>query len=406
MLAGRPIVEAAGGRVATLKDFVARLDTDTYPPLTGMVARTGRRDFFVPIAQVEQLDERGAKLNTSRLNLQPFERRDGEVLLEHDILDHQLIDVEGRKVVRANDVALLRSGDVWIVNGVDVGHWALIRRIAPAGVVKNVAPELLDWKRLETFASGVPEVHLAASHDKTARLHPAEIARIVESVSFPQASEIVASLDDETAAETLEELDEQLQADIVKHMDEARAADVLEEMAPDDAADLLADLPPEKADALLEEMEFSESEDVQRLLTYPEDSAGGMMTTEFVRLPQNLTTREAVEAIRADLDKSELLSLFVLDSQENQQLVGAVTLRDLLLAKPDDLLSAYARADVQAAAPDMPADDVAQLMVEYNLLALPVVDEQRRILGVVTLDDAMDVVLPEQMRGHMPRLFR
>ncbi len=131
-----------------------------------------------------------------------------------------------------------------------------------------------------------------------------------------------------------------------------------------------------------------------------------MMTTEFVRLPQNLTTREAVEAIRADLDKSELLSLFVLDSQENQQLVGAVTLRDLLLAKPDDLLSAYARADVQAAAPDMPADDVAQLMVEYNLLALPVVDEQRRILGVVTLDDAMDVVLPEQMRGHMPRLFR
>jgi len=406
-VAGRPIYDAIGDRVATLKDLVVRLDAPGYPPLIGLVARTGRRNFFVPISQVASLASQGAHLRTSLLNLQPFERREGEVLLEHDVLDRQLIDIEGRRVVRANDVALAEADGLWRLVGIDVGHRALVRRIAPAGMVKTGNPELLDWAEMEPFASAIPEVRLRVPHDKIGKLHPADIARILESVSYPQASEIVASLDDETAAETLGELDEQLQADLVEHMDEARAADVLEEMSPDDAADLLGDLPRAKADALLEEMEQLESEEVQRLLTYPEDCAGGIMTTEYVHFLATYTTRQVIASIRATEEQPDhLYNIYVMDANDPQKLVGVASLLDLLLADPDDRLESFMNEDVHTAAPEMAADDVAQFMADYNLLALPVVDPSGHMLGLVTVDDAMDIVLPESARSHMPRLFR
>lgn len=406
-LAGRPVVDATGRRVATLRDFVVRIADAGYPALIGVVARDGRRDFFVPIAQVARIDEQGAQLATSRVDLRPFERRAGEVLLENDVLDRQIIDVESRKVVRANDVAIDEREGRWRLVGVDVSPWAVVRRIAPAGLVGGRRRELRDWAQLEPFASTVPEVQLHVPHDKLAQLHPAEIARIVESVAYPQATEIVSALDDETAAETLEVMDEQLQADLVKHMDEARAADVLEEMAPDDAADLLADLPPDKADALLDEMEREESEEVERLLTYSEDTAGGMMTTEYVALPGTYTTREAIEAIRTDPEKPDFFyDVYVLGPAPSRELVGVVTLRNMLLASGDERLADYMRTDLETVGPEMPADDVAQRMSDYNLLALPVVDEQRALLGVVTLDDAMDAVLPESTRHRVPRVFR
>src|SRR5919107_3100576 len=285
----RPVRDAEGEQVATIKDVVVRLGED-HPPVTGVVARFRRRDFYLPRARLSQFDIQGARLNTDVLDLSPFARREGEVLLARDVLDKQLIDVDGKRVVRVNDVQLIVAGGEWRVTGADVSLQGLWRRLTPHNFVGTDRPvEVIDWADVGYLATDAATVQLKSSRDKLGRLHPVETARLAEALSRHHGSEVIEALDDETAAETLEEMHAEDQARIIGDMEEERAADILEHMSPDEAADVLGDLPEAKAEDLLERMEHEEKADVQELLPYEDDEAGGVMTTEFVPPPRHPT---------------------------------------------------------------------------------------------------------------------
>jgi len=404
---GRPIRDLEGERVATVKDVIVRLGGDDHPPVTGLVARYRRRDFFMSRWRMTDLNEQGVRLNSDILDLRPFVRRDGEVLLARDVLDKQLIDVDGKRVVRVNDVQIIDAAGEWRVTGADVSLHGLWRRLAPSGFVGTNRPvEVIDWADVGYLATDAATVQLKSSRGKLARLHPVEIARLAEALSYHHGSEVVESLDDETAAETLEEMPAERQVRILGDMDEERAADILEWMSPDEAADVLGDLPEEKAEELLGLMEQQEQADVVELLPYEDDTAGGLMTTEFVTLPRELTVGEALARLREMAETPNMIYyLYVVETEGSWKLNGVIALRSLILADPEMPLEEAMRTEFQKAGPDEPAREVAQRIAEYNLLALPVIDDSGDILGIVTVDDAMEILLAKDWRQRLPRLI-
>ena len=402
---GRPILDLDGERVAALKDVIVRLGEEDHPPVAGFVARYRRRNFFLPRWRIGHFGEDGVRLNSDILDLRPFMRRDGEVLLARDVLDKQLIDVDGKRVVRVNDVQIIEADD-WRVTGADVSLAGLWRRLAPSFMRSGRAVEVIDWADVGYLATDAATVQLKSSRGKLARLHPVEIARLAEAFSYQQGAEIVESLDDETAAETLEEMAAERQAQIIGDMDEERAADILEHMSPDEAADVLGDLPEEKAEDLLNRMEDEEQIEVAELLPYEDDTAGGLMTTEFVTLPRDLTVGEALARLREMAETPNMIYyLYVVSGEESWNLTGVIALRNLILADQSVPLAQVMRTEIQVAHVNDDAAEVAQKIAEYNLLALPVVDETGDILGIVTVDDAIEILLPKDWRQRLPRLL-
>jgi CBS domain-containing protein/sporulation protein YlmC with PRC-barrel domain len=404
---GRPILDLEGERVATLKDVIVRLGEDDYPPVAGFVARYRRRDFFLSRWRISHFGEGGVRLNSDILDLAPFMRREGEVLLARDVLDKQLIDVDGKRVVRVNDVQIIEAANEWRVTGADVGLIGLWRRLAPS-FLRPVRPvEVIDWADVGYLGTQAATVQLKSSRGKLARLHPVEIARLAEAFSYQQGAEIVESLDDETAAETLEEMAAERQAQILGDMDEERAADILEHMSPDEAADVLGDLPEGKAEDLLNLMEGEEQSDVAELLPYEDDTAGGLMTTEFVTVPRDLTVGDALARLREMAETPNMIYyLYVVETEGSWKMAGVIALRNLILSDPSAPLEQVMRSDLQFAEPYDSAAEVAQKIAEYNLLALPVIDESGDILGIVTVDDAIEILLPKDWRQRLPKLFR
>jgi CBS domain-containing protein len=403
---GRPILDLEGERVATLKDVIVRLGEGDHPPVAGFVARYRRRDFFLPRWRISDFGEHGVRLNSDILDLRPFMRRDGEVLLARDVLDKQLIDVDGKRVVRVNDVQIIEAANEWHVTGADVSLLGLWRRLAPAFLRSTRPVEVIDWADVGYLATDAATVQLKSHRGKLARLHPVEIARLAEAFSYQQGAEIVESLDDDTAAETLEEMPAERQAQILGDMDEERAADILERMSPDEAADVLGDLPEEKAEDLLNLMQDDEQSEVAELLPYEDDTAGGLMTTEFVTLPHDLTVGEALARLREMAETPNMIYyLYVVAAEDSWKLIGVIALRNLILADPSAPLEDVMRSDLQVAHPDDNAADVAQKVAEYNLLALPVVDDAGDICGIVTVDDAIEILLPKGWRQRLPKMF-
>ena len=323
---GRAIRDLDGERVATIKDVIVRLGEEDHPPVAGFVARYRRRDFFMPRWRISEFNEQGARLNADILDLRPFVRRENEVLLARDVLDKQLIDVDGKRVVRVNDVQLFEAGGEWRVTGADVTLAGLWRRLAPKSFVGSTRPvEVIDWADVGYLATNAATVRLKSSQDKLSRLHPVEIARLAVALSRHHGSEVIEALDDETAAETLEEMHAEDQARIIGDMEEERAADILEHMSPDEAADVLGDLPEEKAEDLLELMEHEEKADVQELLPYEDDEAGGLMTTEFVVLPKHLTAGEALARLREMAQTPNMIYyLYVVEEEASWKLCGVI----------------------------------------------------------------------------------
>lgn len=417
-LIGTSIIADSGDRIAQLRDLIVRVGAGAYPSVTGLVTRSSWKSFHIPWEQVECLDGTGFHLNSAQVNLHAFHRREGEMLLEKDVLDKQVVDVKGRRVVRANDIRLVyrpprptRSATgprprLFII-GIDVAAPALLRRLLPGRVKERVQRgTVIDWRDIEQLASETPGVRLKIDHKKLSKLHPADLANIIEELTANQGAEVIEHLDDEKAADTLEEMTEELQADYLEHMDEERAADILEEMNPDDAADVLATLSEEKRLDLLSRMDPEEAEDVEELLQYEHDDAGGLMTNDFVSVPDDMTAGRVIEFIRGLEDVPDVIHyVYVVDDLESERLRGITDLQAILRATPDTAIGDIMSRDFRTVPPTEDARETAKIMSEYNLLALPVVDDNRRILGVVTVDDAMELLLPDQFRKQVPRIF-
>jgi magnesium transporter len=443
----RPVWTQRGERVASIKDIVARLEAlnakgeialEVYPPIAGLVVDIDNREVFLPWSHVGVLGPEGGRLKTSSIDLDAFERREGEVLLARDMLDKQLIDIDGRRVVRANDLQLYSVDGSVRVTAVDVSGEALLRRLTFGKLFSGADPlappppedasprlkrrrlgpaKLIKWADVEPLRAGVPDVRLRLPHKRLSLLHPVDIAHIADELSYIQGAEIIESLDDERAADTLQEMDEERQADIVESMDAERAADILEEMAPDDAADLLADLGEVQAGDLLRRMDPEDAEDVEELLNYPEGSAGGIMTSDFLTAPPHVPVREALAFIRSLDDAPDVIDyLFVLDQapgtnwaspdlQGEGRLLGIVSLRDLLLSPDERPLDEIMSTDFLWAEADEPCEKAARRMADYNLIAMPVLDGAERLKGIITIDDAMEVLLPERWLKRVPHVF-
>jgi len=397
----RPVEGKAGEPIGLIEDVIVRMGDDRYPPISGLVVRDRRRRFFVSSNLVQKLNG-SARLSSSTVDLQPFARRAGEVLLRRDVLDHQLIDITGRRIVRVNDVQLTEIEGGYRVVGVDISPQALLRRLGPRALAGRVAGrQIVDWADVQYLASTAP-VQLKVSYDRLAELHPVDLARIVDALSYRESAEIVAALDEETAAETLEEVSDERLADLLEGMDQERAADILEEMAPGAAADALEDLDEEVAEQLLARMEPEEAADVQALLEYDEDSAGRIMTTDFVRVLENTTVGEGLALIRSLEEVPDpLLAVYVVALEDPGTLRGLVRLRTLILSDPTTPVTEVMDEDLPSVGPEDRAESAAHILAEYNLLAVPVLDEERHLLGIVTVDDALAVLLPEiwQRRG-------
>jgi len=394
-LLDRSVQGKTGEAIGKLEDLIVRMGDERYPPITGLLVRDGRRRFFVPADHLNALNG-AAKLTSSTVDLQPFARRDGEVLLRSDVLDHQLIDITGRRIVRVNDVQLIDVEGVYRIAGVDISPQALLRRLGPRALGERiVGRQIIDWADVQYLVSAAP-VQLKVSYDRLAELNPVDLARIVDALSYREGAEIVAALDDETAAETLEEVSDERLADLLEGMDQERAADILEEMTPGAAADALEDLDDDVAEQLLARMEPEEAADVQALLAYDEDSAGRIMSTDFVRVPANATVQDALLKIRAlDEVPDPLLAVYVVAEDDPSSLRGIVRLRNLILANPHLPLLNLMDDDVPTISPQDSARDAARVLAEYNLLAVPVLDEADRMIGIVSVDDALAVLLPE-----------
>lgn len=397
---GRPIHSVEGEAIATIRDVIVRYGKDEYPPVIGLLARYRRRLFFIPRAQLKVFGPAGTKLKTDILDLRPFSRRDGEILLARDVLDKQLIDIDGKRVVRVNDVQLLEINREWRVSGADVSLQGFVRRLMPSGFYGSARPvEVIDWKDVGYLAtdSKTVTVQLKSSKDKLSRLHPVEIAQLAEALSPIHRTDIVESLDDAIAADTLEEMSTENQARILEDLDEERAADLLEEMSPDDAADVLEELDEDKARELFALMEEDEKADVAELMFYEHDTAGGLMTTELVTFPKEITAGEAVAELREMARTPHMIYYIYLTEDEfSRKLAGIITLRVIILAEAEERLSDLMRTDFQSVRPGEPAEDVALKIAEYNLLALPVLDDEGCLLGIVTVDDAMEILLPKR----------
>src|SRR4051812_36860984 len=254
----RPVFDARNEKIAVINDVVVKYGEEDYPPVIGLVARYRRRNFFMPSRDFTNLGTHGTKMTSTILDLTPFLRQEGEVLLGKDVLDNQLIDVDGKRVVRVNDVQLIEAGDIWRVSGADVTLAGFVRRLMPKGFYGNDrVVEVIDWADVGYLATDTATVtvQLKSSKDKLSRLHPVEIAQLAASLSPIHRTEVVESLDDEIAADTLEEMSTEAQAHILEGLDQERAADILEQMAPDDAADVLGELSDQKAEELFNLME-------------------------------------------------------------------------------------------------------------------------------------------------------
>ncbi|HET9614093.1 MAG TPA: PRC-barrel domain-containing protein, partial [Candidatus Limnocylindrales bacterium] len=338
---GRPVRDQGGEPIGTLNDLIVAVG-ERYPPVTGLVIATDRRRIFLHWSAVRQLDESGARLRTSKLDITRFQQRPNEILLKADLLDKQIVDIDGRRVVRVNDLLLDEvEGSLRLV-AVDVGPAGLLRRLGIEGPFRTIARNLrvpigeryIDWEDVDPVESSIASVKLRVPHAGLAQLHPSDLASIIDQLSPRDRAGVLASLDDEAVADAMEEMEPDTQVDVLQDLDRARAADILEEMSPDDAADLVADLSEETREEILALMEQAEADEVQGLLGYPEDSAGGIMTTEFIAVPETLTATETIGRLRElEPDAETIYYVYVVDG--DGRLVGVLSLRDLIVASPD-----------------------------------------------------------------------
>ncbi|MFL5756600.1 MAG: magnesium transporter, partial [Chloroflexota bacterium] len=262
----------------------------------------------------------------------------------------------------------------------------------------------IDWEDVDPVESSIASVKLRVPHAGLAELHPADLADIIDQLAPRDRAGILAALDDEAAADAIEEMEPETQVEVLEFLEPARAADILEEMSPDDAADLVADLSDETRDEILALMERDEADEVRELLAYPEDTAGGIMTTEFVAVPASLTTAQTIERLRElEPDAETIYYVYVVDT--DGRLVGVLSLRDLIVAPPDARIADVMIDEPVAVGVLDHEDDVATVVARYNLLAVPVVDPDGRLAGIVTVDDAIDTLLPTAWRNRLPKLF-
>jgi len=408
-LLGLPVYDSESGRVGRVRE-VALLPQDDPVNVAALIVRTPQGDRIVG-ANLLRTVNGGVHTSARASDFPNYSSGEGMLLLERDLLDQQIIDVHGRKVVRVNDIELALNRETadsplglqLRIAFVDAGARGAIRRLLRGMVPRHALSNWLEriparnipWEFVNLIETDpARRVRLKISSERVARLHPADIADIIEELSPADRDAVFQTLDEDVAAHALEEIEPKLQVSILNAMESERAADIIEEMNPDAAADLLADLTDERSDAILQEMEPEERQDVEELLEFEEDTAAGRMTTDYMALAPSARVHDAVEMLKNfDGGLESLSTIFLIG--EDEKLLGAVPLAKLIVSHSDTLLSELAAEPLISCSPEADEREVAEIFDKYNLLTLPVVDEEGVLTGVITADDVISMLRSE-----------
>ena len=401
-LVGSPLLDSANERLGRVDDVVARIEeNDQLPPVIGLRALIGGRNLFVPGRNIERLAADGARLSTTKVNLAQFERRPNELLLRADVLGHSVINVNTARLVTAGEVELVCVEEVWRVAGIDTSLAARLRRHLPRALRSSRTSDesFVPWDQLEPFVGHVPTARLRLRHRRLAHLHPSQIADLVEAASHDEGEEILAAVgqDKELEADVFEELDDEHQLEFLNDRSDREVASVLARMASDDAADLLLEIKQERRIPVLELLPAAKQRKIRKLLGYNPSTAGGVMSPDFVSVAGSGTAADAVAAARKlDLPPEALHTILLTD--KDGTLCGLVSAGVLMAADPRTPLLELGVTSPPSVGPEADVPEVARLMTDYNLVSLPVLDEEERPIGIVSVDDILELMLPEDWR--------
>lgn len=409
-LLNRPVIGASGARVGKVLDFPAAQDAP-YPPVRAIAVRPrrGRGVRLVSWDKVAAVENRSFRLSVDEIDETPGPDVENELWLARDVLDKQIVDVEGAKLVRVNDIQLARIDRDLRVAAVDNTTRGFFRRLGLEGVAR-VLPrqqrrqELIDWEEVDLVPGPSREVTLKVPYSRLRRLRPAEIAEVIGQLTPSAGAYALEAMDDETAAQTLAELAPEHAMAVLNIMDEEEAADILEEMDADDAADLLGDLDEALAADLMSRMEAGAAKDVRELLTYPEDTAGGLMDTDFVALTEAMTCAEVIDLLRRTApDARDIYYFYVVDS--DGRLAGSLSLRDVVVSPPERRVGTLMERDIVSVAVTADEAEVARVLIKYNLVVVPVINEHQRLIGTIDVDDVLDLVAPRSWQNRARRML-
>jgi CBS domain-containing protein/sporulation protein YlmC with PRC-barrel domain len=401
-VAGSPLLDSEGTRLGRVQDVIARLGQGAHQPLvSGLKVRIGGRELFVSADAIEHIEPAAVRTATTTLNLGHFERRPGEVLLREDVLGHSLINVTSARLVVARDVVLTCEDGTWRVAGIDPSLGARWRRLWPRRF-RGAQPrgeQFIEWSGLEPFVGHVPTSRLRLAHRRVARLHPAQIADLVEAASHDEGEEIMEAVaqDKELEADIFEELDEEHQIEFLRERSDAQIAGVLSRMESDDAADLLMELDQERRLPVLDLLPAKKRLKVKLLLGYNPQTAGGLMNPDFLLAPERSTVEQAIELVRrSEIDVERMPTIMVVDGEG--RLVGALPVVSLIKAAPHEAIGGLVDAGGPVVSAETDVPEIARVMTDYNLMALPVVDGECKPIGVLAVDDVLELMLPGDWR--------
>ncbi len=395
----KPVLDKMGESIGVLTDFIL-VPSDIFPRISALIVSRRKKVFAIPWEAVNIFNRRIISVAVKEKELVPHNISEDEMLLCRDILDKQIVDIDGAKVVRVNDLKMGEFHGQLCLMAADVGLKGLMRRMGLESHGEKLAKmlgykiskNLISWNYLQSLKPKLTRLTLNIPRHALSELHPADLAHILSQIPQKDRAAIIDTLDVETAAETLEEMGTSDQASIIEDLDAEHASDILEAMAPDEAADVLQDLPTDKANDLLQRMEREDAHEMEELLSHEEDTAGGLMTTEYLSLSKDLTVQEAIEQVRLLSPNVETVYyIYMLDEEEKLQ--GVLSLRDLVVANQHQTLNEIMTHPVKTVHADADEKEVCGVISKYGLLALPVVDEGDKLLGIITMDDILYMTL-------------
>jgi len=392
----RPLFNAAGQTLGRVCDL-AITPGEEFPIVSQVLFRRGGQIYAVAWDRVVLFNSAAISVSSSGDELSCYRETGNEIHVKRDILDKQIVDVNGAKVVRVNDLKLGRHKDALCLMSVDVGFRGLLRRMGYEklwGIIQKEIPEReISWEYVGHLEANAARLTLTMAREQIGEMHPADLAHIISRVPRQNIQTVLNSLDDETAGEAIHELEPELRSRVISELNSERASDILEEMSPDEAADVLGDLTQEKAEELLGLMDAEDAEEIQELLEHEEDCAGGMMNNSFITISAELSVSSALEQVRTQAPEVDTVYYaYVLDDEE--RLLGVVSLKELLIQDGALPISEIMTENLKSVPIDADPKEILEIIAKYNLIAVPVLDEKEKMVGIVTVDDILERFLP------------
>jgi len=401
---GKTVIDDQGRALGKLRDLIMT-PGEIFPEVSHILVENGKMLFKVAWEDIQLFNCFVISTVSTDCPRTGYAPGEGEILMKRDILDKQIVDVNGAKVVRVNDLKLGNQRDMLCVYAVDVGLSGLMRRLGYQAIVNRVAGLLnrelphqeISWEYVQPLDMNASSLTLTVARDQMAEMHPADIANIISQIPSSSIPTVLTTLDSETAGEAIHELEPELRSRVMSQLDDEHASEILEEMAPDEAADVLGDLPEEKAQQLLDMMDEEDAEDIQELMEHEEDTAGGLMNSEYLFIGPDLTVEDALRQVRLLAPEIETVYyLYALDEGERPQ--GVVSLREILIHPPHTPVAEIMTTNLKTVRIDSKPDEILEIIAKYNLIAVPVLDEEDKMAGIVTVDDILEVFLPNALK--------